>query len=385
MDTRARGAALLCMALFLAQPIQFGIWLSRISEVQTVLGLSKSTLAFALLGMPIGLLPTLYFAGSIIDRIGVRSALFWAFPAMLLAGTFPGLSSGATGLFFALMVLGTAFAFAEVGLNVFAAQTEKHFGITIMNRAHGFWSLGVMTGSLIGVQFANFGWAAFPSLTIAGCALLPVLIIITSRLPTYGAVTENAETQSQPSGLPTGLIPIILVVFGATMTEGAMSDWATVYMRDSSWGGTARDGLAVSVFAGSVTFGRFIGDSINLRFGPVALARGCLVLALAGVSILVSATNLWMAFVGFGLVGLGVSAIFPLGISATAPLSAQNQARNVSVMTFGALTGFLIGPPMIGIAAEWEGLRFALGLLIPPLAVSLLMAARLADRPARQP
>ena len=48
----AKSAVVLCMALFMVQPIQFGVWLSRIAEVQTELGLSKSALAFALLGMP---------------------------------------------------------------------------------------------------------------------------------------------------------------------------------------------------------------------------------------------------------------------------------------------------------------------------------------------
>ncbi len=368
------------MALFLAQPIQFGIWLSRISEVQSDLGMSKSTLAFALLGMPVGLLPTLYFAGGIIDRTGVRSALLWAFPAMLLTGVLPGLAASPVGLFVGLMLLGTSFAFAEVGLNVLAAQTEKQYQITIMNRAHGFWSLGIMVGSLVGVQMANLDLPALPALAIAGGALLPVLLAITWRLPKQPP-HEEADAGEQPQWrLPAGLVPVIIVVFGATLTEGAMSDWATVYMREAPWGGSAIDGLAVSVYAGMITFGRFIGDSINIRLGPVLLARICLLFAISGVSILALSTAMWVSFVGFGLVGLGVSAIFPLGVSATAQLSSQNQARNVSVMTFGALTGFLIGPPMIGLVAELQGLRFGIGLLIPALAISLLMSGRLVRR-----
>ena len=376
---KARAAILLCMALFVAQPMQFGIWLSRISEVQAALGLSKANLAFALLGMPIGLLPTLYFAGKIIDRIGVRSALLWAFPAMLMTGTLPGLATGAPGLFISLLALGACFAFAEVGLNVFAAQTERHLGVTIMNRAHGFWSLGIMLGSLIGVQLAGADLTAFPALALAGSVMLPILMLISVRLPDYAA-TDDAPAKTAPRPLPPQLFLIILVVFGATMTEGAMSDWATVYMREATWHSTAPDGLAVTIYAGMITFGRFVGDSINIRLGPVFLARFCLVFALTGVVTLVVATGVWMAFVGFGLVGFGVSAIFPLGVSATAQLSETNQARNVSVMTFGALTGFLIGPPMIGLVAEAQGLRFGIGLLLPFLLASLLFSAKLGVR-----
>ena len=377
---QARAATLLCMALFLAQPMQFGIWLSRISEVQSELGMSKSTLAFALLGMPVGLLPTLYFAGGIIDRIGVRSALLWVFPAMLVTGTLPGLAGSPESLFLGLMLLGTSFAFAEVGLNVFAAQTEKQYQITIMNRAHGFWSLGIMLGSLIGVQLANMNLPALQALVTAGCALLPVLLAISWSLPQHTQNQEQADGEPQPWRMPAGLIPVIIVVFGATLAEGAMSDWATVYMREAPWGGSTWDGLAVSVYAGMITLGRFIGDNVNIRLGPVLLARVCLLLAIFGVSILVLSTTMWMSFVGFGLVGLGVSAIFPLGVSATAQLSNQNQARNVSVMTFGALSGFLIGPPVIGLIAELQGLRIGISLLIPVLAISLLMSGRLVRR-----
>ena len=300
---------------------------------------------------------------------------------MLVAGVLPGLAGGALGLFLGLMVLGACFAFAEVGLNVQAAQTERALGVAIMNRAHGFWSLGVMTGSLAGVRLANFELNAFWSLALGGGILLPLLIAVSLRLPAFDAAEERSQQSADPWRLPAGLVPIILVVFGATIAEGAMNDWATVYMREASWGGTARDGLAVSVFAGMVTLGRFAGDGICVRSGAVALARASLVLAIAGVAVLIGAYAMWQAIVGFGLVGLGVSTIFPLGVSATARLSPTNQARSVSVMTFGALSGFLIGPPLVGLVAEAAGMRIGFAVLAPGLVVSLALAARLAERP----
>ena len=195
-------------------------------------------------------------------------------------------------------------------------------------------------------------WSCSPPLALGGGILLPLLIAVSLRLPAFDAAEERSQQSADPWRLPAGLVPIILVVFGATIAEGAMNDWATVYMREASWGGTARDGLAVSVFAGMVTLGRFAGDGICVRSGAVALARTSLVLALAGVAVLIGAYAMWQAIVGFGLVGLGVSTIFPLGVSATARLSPTNQARSVSVMTFGALSGFLIGPPLIGALAS---------------------------------
>ena len=373
----AHRATLLCMLAFFAQPIQFGLWLSRIAEVQADLGLTKAELSLALLGMPLGLLPFLYFAGRTVERVGPRRTLIWALPPMLAAGVLPGFASNATNLFFSLFLLGTTIATTEVGLNVFAARVEKTYSQSIMNRAHGFWSLGVMTGSLIGVQLAHFELPAGHSLLVAALFLLPLLIAIGLAMPTIKNKEEMAAKSRNSPPIPPALYLIGLVVFGGTMVEGGMNDWATVYMRESVWGGSSRDGLAVTVFAGTVTFGRFVGDALKNRFGAVRLAKLCLGSAFTGILILVFSKDIWTAYAGFALVGFGVSTIFPLGVSASAELGDIGEARNVSVMTFGALTAFLIGPPMIGLVAEATSLRIAFIPLLIALAVSLYLAQSL--------
>lgn len=62
----------LVMAIFFLQPIAFGSWLPRIPEIQARLELGPADLALALLGMPVGILVTLPFAGRVVARIGVR-------------------------------------------------------------------------------------------------------------------------------------------------------------------------------------------------------------------------------------------------------------------------------------------------------------------------
>jgi len=378
----ARRATFLTMLLFLAQPIHLGHWLSRISEVQIALDLSKSELAIALLGMPCGLLPSLYFAGRAVDRFGPRHSLLLVFPPMLVAGFLPGLATDMRTLFAALFLLGACVAFVEVSLNVFAAMTERCFGVRIMSRAHGFWSLGVALGSLVGIQLARAGLSAGAALMLSAAILLPLLQIVAASLPGKDSAPGDAPEHDDARGpVSRALLPIVIVVFGATIVEGAMNDWATVYMRETHWGGTYNDALALTVFTAMVTIGRFSGDAINRRLGAAALARICLGSAIAGIALLVTGHSVWMSFAGFALAGFGVSTIFPLGISASASLSRRGEARNVSVMTFGALSGFLIGPPMIGYVAEATSLKLALGLLLPTLVLSFVLAARLAPRP----
>lgn len=373
----AKYAVLMCMIVFFAQPIHMGLWLSRVAEVQTTLGLTKAQLALALLGMPSGLLPSLYLAGRTVEKLGPRRALLIVFVPMLLAGILPSLASGTASLLVALFIFGVILPFAQVSLNVFAAQVEKKFDVKIMNRAHGFWSMGIMAGSLIGVQLAALGLTAAPSLIITAAILTPILIVIAYALPQIKTAQPKTKAQNALPQIPTAVWLIAAVVFGATIVEGAMIDWATVYMREIADAISGSEGLAVTVFSGFVTLGRFMGDALNRRFGTVFLVRLCIGSAISGLLVLVAGLGVASAFLGFALVGFGVSTIFPLGVSATAALSDNGEARNVSVMTFGALSGFLVGPPMIGFFADTFSLSTAFLLLLPGLMFSFWFAQRL--------
>lgn len=376
----SRAVAMLCMVLFLVQPVHFGVWLSRIAEVQSALAITNGGLSIALLGMPCGLLPSLFFAGRLVEKMGPRTSLLWSFPPMLFAGILPGKAYDVPSLFAALFVLGGVVAFVQVSLNVFAARTEKSFKIMIMNRAHGFWSLGIVVGSLLGIQFGRMGFAADMALILSAIVLLPALLLVAYRLPVLGGEKTASENTVDLPPIPQGIFVIVLVVFGGTITEGAMNDWATVYMRETFSAGTATNGFAVTVFAGMVTIGRFVGDALNKMMGPVLLARLCLASATIGIMTLVFSADIWLSFIGFGLVGFGVSTIFPLGISASAALSDVGEARNVSIMTFGALSGFLIGPPMIGYISELSSINLAFAALLPTLALSLVFSGRLSGK-----
>ncbi len=376
----ARYAVLICMIIFFVQPLHLGLWLSRVAEIQSTLALSKAQLSIALLGMPFGLLPALYFAGRTVEKFGTRSVLLVVFVPMLLGGILPSLAWGTPTLFVALFTFGLILPFAQVSLNVFAAQVEKKFDVKIMNRAHGFWSMGIMAGSLIGVQLASFGLAATPSLIGVAFVLTPVLIIIAYALPDLKKSQAKSVTNNSLPAIPNAVWLIAAVIFGATIVEGAMIDWATVYMGEVAGTLSGSEGLAVAVFSGFVTLGRFMGDALNNRFGTVYLVRLCLGSAILGLLLLGTGHGVKTAYFGFALVGFGVSTIFPLGVSATAALSNNGEARNVSVMTFGALSGFLIGPPMIGFFAESFSLETAFLLLLPGLVFSFKFARRLSNK-----
>lgn len=369
----------LIMLVFFLQPIAFGSWLPRIPEIQSGLGLGPAALALALLGMPLGTLLTLPFAGPLVGRIGARTTIIVGFVYYAIAASLPAFAPDPIMLFIALMLAGSAISFLELGLNVGADAVEKSGGVLIMTKSHGFWSVGIMVGSLIGSGMAGLGIA--PQWAILAVALLtmPMGIAAGMALPQMASEAPAAhETQRSAWSLPgPALIGVCLFVFGITMTEGAMADWSAIFLRDalSAEGGIV--GLGYSVFAFMVAAGRFGGDSLKARLGGVGTARLCGTLAVAGAATLYLAPNVAFALIGFGTIGFGVSVGFPLAVTAAAGIGDRAASANVAVLSFVALTGFLIGPPMIGFVAEHSDIRIGIACVIPFLLVSLLLAGRL--------
>jgi MFS family permease len=373
----------LVMLIFFLQPIAFGSWLPRIPDIQAKLGLGPADLAIALLGMPVGILITLPFAGRFVSRIGGRATIIYGFVAFLAVVSLPVFAESIEMLFVALMIVGVALSTLELGLNVEADRAEKTTGLVIMSRCHGFWSLGIMAGSLIGAGAMALQVSAQWSIPVVALLVLPLALAISAQLPAEpkAAAASSPTAPVAPFKLPSlALLGICAFTFGITMTEGAIADWSAVYLKEVLSAGGAATGLGYSVFACLVAAGRFGGDSMKARFGAVAIARGCGSAALVGLLIVLFAPSTLVALIGFGAIGIGVSVGFPLAVTASAGLTDRPAAASVAILSFMALLGFLVGPPVIGFVGEFWGLRTGLAILFVPLTISLVFTRMLTPR-----
>ncbi|MDH4412192.1 MAG: MFS transporter [Rhizobium sp.] len=371
---------LIIMAAFFLQPIAFGSWLPQIPGVQERLSLGPAELAMALLGLPTGILLMLPFAGHLVGRIGSRNTLIFGFPIFLALVPLPVAAPDIVSLFLLLVLLGIGLSTIELGLNVEADVIEKRGTGSIMNRCHGFWSLGIMTGSLVGAGILALYTSPFMAIGLLSLVLMPVSVIVCRALPVHEVPVAEVQPRSSWRLPSPGILGISLFVFGITMTEGAVADWSAVYLKDVFQTTGMATGMGYVVFAMLVSVGRFAGDAAKERFGSVVLARLCLVFALVGMLLVVAAPVAALVYLGLACVGLGISVGFPLAVTAAADLGDRPAAENVAILSFIALLGFLIGPPMIGFVAEVLGLRSGLAMLLPPLLLSIFIAGLLRRR-----
>jgi MFS family permease len=372
-QTIRRGVYLI-MALFCLQPMALGAWLALIPYIKETLQLTKFDLAIALLGMPVAVLAALQFAGGLSTRIGVRRLVLATFPLQCLAAFLPLIAGSQLILFFALGAFGATHAFMEVGLNVYAGRIEKKARAHIMNRCHGFWALGLMIGSFVATSGAG-ELGSVRIMAVVAVVSTVVGMLAARRLPKMGEEgAEHVVPRRKLSQMPPALLAIGGFMLLVTLAEGAMSDWSAVYLSERQSIEVAEAGIAVTIFAGFMAFGRFCGDWLKQRFGALVLARGSVMFALAGLACLIGPLPLVFSFVGFALLGVGVASGYPLGVSAVAALDDTHEAANVAIMSTCALAGFLVGPPVIGFLADAYGLKFGFAAIIPGLIACLFLA-----------
>ena len=376
-------ASRLIMAVFFVQALAFGAWLPRIPDIQARLGLSAAELGYALLGLPVGLLLALPFVSIIVGRTGGRTAVLWSLPAFIIAICLPAFAPNGVVLFLALALAGLAMSAIELGMNIVADEIEKRDGVVIMSRCHGFWSLGMMVGSLTGAAAAHWGLA--PQVSIPAVAALALLIgpAVARRLPRDPA-TGSAGSEAPVSGLfiPGAImLGICIVALASNILEGAAADWSAVYLRQVLGADPGAAGLGYAAYSLLMAVGRFNGDWVRSRWGAVIVARACYALALAGLLLVVFAPDYPWALTGFALAGFGGSVGVPLAVSAAASAPGYTPAANVALVSLVSLVGFLLTPPIIGSVAELFGLRAALGgLLLPIFIVAIAVAFTLARR-----
>ena len=365
------------MGIFFIQPVVFGVWLALIPEVQSGLNLDKSQLALGLMGTPAGMLMTLPFAGKMANTFGIRKILYIGFPVYFFSITLIGQAGGLYSLLLVLFLVGVCWSLLTLALNVHASRVEKHTRRVIMNRCHGFWSLGIMAGSFLGsvLESESTVWLI---LIICASASFPLALLLCLGLPSY----ENVNSAEMSPALvitqfPAILIGICFFTFGISMTEGAMANWASVYVKEMLGPEAQGTGYGFGLFAAFVAFGRFFGDSLKIKLGTIKVARIFVNISILGLIFLVIANDLWLALAGFALIGLGVSVGFPLAVTAAASIDDKREASYVAFLSLIALIGFLVGPPIIGFLANTTNIKTGLTMLFPGLLLSLFLSSKL--------
>ncbi len=357
----------------------FASWVSRIPLIQQELGLNHAVLGAALLCVAAGAVVTMPLTGILNGRFGSeRLCLFLLVPyavGLPLLALCPDVVTLAAALFF----FGCGHGALDVAMNAQGVVVERAYARPVMSSMHAMFSFGGLLGAGFGIVMAWLGWPPLWHFTLV-TVVLGTIGLFGCRYLLHGMDRHDAAEGGGFRLPPKELVPLGIVAVAVLVGEGAMADWTGVFLHKTLGATEAVAAAGFAAFSVAMTIGRFSGDWLVAKLGPVLLVRISGAVAAAGMALAVGTSWPWVSLVGFGLVGAGCSTVVPCVFSAAGRMpGVRTGVALASVTTMGYL-GFLIGPPLIGFVAQGIGLRGALGLLVGTSVLVALLAGTLRER-----
>jgi predicted MFS family arabinose efflux permease len=355
-----------------------GTWVAHIPWLQDHLGVSRATIGVCLLFMAAGAFVSMPLTGHVLERRSSASVTRVATLVFCLMLPLPLLATGPYTLAAILFVFGATSGVMDVAMNAHGVAIQKALGKPIMSSLHGGWSVGgFVSAGLVALATAAGLDPRLESLLV-GIALWLVAVVLTPRL---GSTTAESEPRS---GFTLPSRPVLLIgglCFLVMSAEGGIGDWSGIYLRHAAGASPAAAATAFAGFSFGMAVARLGGDFLNQRLGVGRLLRGgtALVAVALGSVLLIGQTV--PAVVGFTLCGLGIANAVPLLFSAAGRFDPPGPSL-AAVFTLG-YSGFIVGPPVIGVLSDQIGLPRTLSLLVlAALAVTVLAGRATAAKPS---
>ena len=356
----------------------------RLPDLQRMMQIEEGALGFGLIGAAAGTLVSLSFFGPILERIGYRRSILTLIPLLALLYAIASFAGGPLAFFLLLFPVGIVIGGIEIILNLEADRTEHMIGHRIMNRAHAFWSFGFFSAGIISALVAQSGLSPQTHLFLMVPLVIVGVALILGRFDPAPHRTGTSDEKPPQFAVPTmAIMVLVAVTLSAMIMEGAGIDWAAIYMRDVFAVSPFLSGFAVALGAGAQAVTRFFADPFVERYSPTAVSRVLLGVLGVGVLLVFFAPSDWLALVGFALMGVGTSVIFPLAMSAAAQLTDRPAPTNVASLAQISFVAFLLGPPLLGYVAEHFGIRWSFGVGLPLVILSIVCAGALGTKPLK--
>lgn len=390
----------------------------RLPDLRDQVGISIGALGLVLTIGSIASLVGSLFAGRVVARVGSRRVLIYG--AVLSIGFLPVVGVATSPFVLAVGLFGVLFfdIFIDVAMNLQGSAISARRHTPVMNRLHGVWSLGSVTGGLVTVaalradvdvvvQFTAVAVVLIVALRFVAAGLLRTAdmpptdvlehvpatsdagLIEPAAWPDPAAVANGtnvadgapaeegapADTARPPERRPWLFTVLVLGVGGvaAMAIEVTNSDWAAFRLGDDLDATPGVAGLGFVIFAAAMTVGRLSGDWIQVRIGPTALVRGAAGLALVGAVLATLVPSVPVSIVGFLIGGLGTAVLFPQLYDRAARWPGP-PGSGFAAMLVGQRSAAVVTPALVGALANTDTLSVgdAMAIVLVPSAILLV-------------
>lgn len=345
---------------FFLSGLCFSSWASRIPTIKYIFNLNDAQLGSILLIMPVSALLGTIASGWLVSKFDSRDPLMVSF--ILFAISLIGVSFVKTTalLVFLLGAFSIFMRVLNIAMNTQSISLQKTFQKKIVGSFHAIWSLGGVTGVLVSTVMVK------AEISIETHLTLIALITIVGSITAYKFSLTNDRSQTGNKlifGKPDTFILFLgLLIFFAAICEGGMYDWSGIYFKEVVKEDVFTYGYLL--FMVCMTASRFFIDGLLDKLGMPTMYILSGTLIFIGILSAILFPNFWTATIGFCLVGIGVSPIFPITYMLAGKSKKYAPGMAISIVGTYSIVGMFIGPPLIGYLSHTFGLQKAFFIFI---------------------
>jgi MFS family permease len=350
----------------------WGCFAAYVPQIKARLDVSDATFGLLLLCNALGLVSSMVLAPRLDRLLGARGMQIGSV-ALMISFLLPGFATDALSFGLAMVIVGAASGFTDVLMNARVSELEQLHSKPLMNANHGMFSVGYAVAAILSGVARQAQIAPGPAFTTLAAAIL-ILSFFLCMPPQYAA-----------SGAGTGgrypIKPIILcglIVLVAFMTEATVETWSALHIERSLQGRAGEGAMGPAMLGLTMAIGRFSGQAVSQIFSETKVIILATCVAAAGGTLAALALTPFWAAIGFGILGLGISVVGPLGLALVGkkvPDHLRTEAiSRVAVLGFA---GFFLAPSLMGLLSDFFGLRIAFlaaaGLSLTAIPLTLLL------------
>lgn len=363
-------------AAFVVVGLFWGCFAAFVPVIKAQLDANDALFGTLLLGSATGLVSSMWLAPKADKILGPRAmqfgiiflAIVWLLPAQM---TVPLVFAGTMAL------VGTASGLLDVVMNARVSELEAKHDRPLMNANHAMFSLAY------GVSATITGLAREANISalyvFAGFGIVSILMVPFMRMDPASVEDDGTNVGGYP------LWPILLsggIVLVAFMSEATVEAWSALHIERTLGGGAAEGALGPAMLGFTMAFGRFSGQAVSERLRDINLLVIAACVSASGAIMAALAVSPMMAYVGFGVFGLGISVIGPIGLAIVGRIVPPHlRTEAISKVAVLGFSGFFFAPVLMGLVSEAFGLRIAFGCVVAVVLICVPLALTVAKMP----
>lgn len=316
--------------------------------IQDELQLNNFAIGSLVFAFGLGSICGLTFSGTLSNKYGFRN--IYIVSCFMCACFSLGLSL-IPSLYLLLPIvylLGFSIGFLEVLINIYGAALERHYKIFFLSPLFAYYSLGEVIGSCYMLTCLSYNLT--PSF-----AVFPIIILIYLGTLFYSKKVLNISSESEKKSAfmwPRGaILPLSFIVCATFIVGGATIDWSALFIKEELNLDSKYTAFGYALVSFCMLICRLSSKKIVKRLGMYKTVLGGSSLMILGLILVLCISNIYVYIVGFILIGVGMSNISPLSMSAVAKQKDMPLVAAISTISTIGYAGLMFAPACLGIIA----------------------------------